>query len=127
PVTVAAGQDESTANAQLRAPGPLGLRVAPVTMEPMPDSQSDSRPDRPSGHAPDLDVVLLGATGFVGRLTAQHLAAHAPADLRWAVAARSEEALQRLVADLVDQPTPPVTSVVVDVTDTTSLDALAAR
>ncbi|MBE7325357.1 saccharopine dehydrogenase NADP-binding domain-containing protein [Nocardioides sp. Y6] len=93
----------------------------------MPDSQSDSRPDRPSGSARDLDVVLLGATGFVGRLTAQHLAAHAPADVRWAVAARSEAALQRLVADLADHPSPPVASVVVDVTDTTSLDALAAR
>lgn len=35
------------------------------------------------------DVVLYGASGFVGRLTAAHLAAHAPADARIALAGRS--------------------------------------
>jgi saccharopine dehydrogenase (NAD+, L-glutamate forming) len=35
------------------------------------------------------DVVLLGATGFVGGLTAQYLARHAPPGLRWAIAGRS--------------------------------------
>ncbi|MCX5359389.1 saccharopine dehydrogenase NADP-binding domain-containing protein [Streptomyces sp. NBC_00124] len=42
------------------------------------------------------DIVLFGATGFVGTLTAQYLAAHAPEGLRWAIAGRSEEKLQAL-------------------------------
>ncbi|MGW5367855.1 saccharopine dehydrogenase family protein [Streptomyces sp. NPDC004009] len=46
------------------------------------------------------DLVLFGATGFVGTLTAEYLAAHAPGDLRWAVAGRDELALERLRARL---------------------------
>ncbi|MEU9435251.1 saccharopine dehydrogenase NADP-binding domain-containing protein [Streptomyces sp. NPDC048252] len=48
------------------------------------------RSDRP------YDIVLFGATGFVGTLTAEYLAAHAPADLRWAIAGRGQEKLERL-------------------------------
>ncbi|RAY10941.1 saccharopine dehydrogenase [Actinomadura craniellae] len=39
------------------------------------------------------DVVLLGATGFTGELTAEYLAGHAPADTRWALAGRSPDRL----------------------------------
>ena len=42
------------------------------------------------------DIVLFGATGFVGTLTAEYLAAHAPDDCRWAVAGRDQERLERL-------------------------------
>ncbi|WP_171113832.1 MULTISPECIES: saccharopine dehydrogenase NADP-binding domain-containing protein [unclassified Streptomyces] len=49
-----------------------------------------NRSDRP------YDIVLFGATGFVGALTAEYLAAHAPKNLRWAVAGRSELELARL-------------------------------
>ncbi|GHG85438.1 saccharopine dehydrogenase family protein [Streptomyces lanatus] len=49
-----------------------------------------SRADRP------YDIVLFGATGFVGVLTAEYLAAHAPEGLRWAIAGRSAEKLERL-------------------------------
>ncbi|MEV6050925.1 saccharopine dehydrogenase NADP-binding domain-containing protein [Streptomyces sp. NPDC052107] len=49
-----------------------------------------NRTDRP------YDLVLFGATGFVGTLTAEYLAAHAPEDLRWAVAGRDERRLERL-------------------------------
>ncbi|WP_030190489.1 saccharopine dehydrogenase family protein [Streptomyces violaceorubidus] len=42
------------------------------------------------------DIVLFGATGFVGQLTAEYLAAHAPDGLRWAIAGRGEEKLLRL-------------------------------
>ncbi|MEU2309682.1 saccharopine dehydrogenase family protein [Streptomyces misionensis] len=42
------------------------------------------------------DLVLYGATGFVGALTARYLAAHAPKELRWAVAGRDEARLRRL-------------------------------
>lgn len=47
-------------------------------------------PDRP------YDIVLFGATGFVGTLTAEYLAAHAPEGLRWAIAGRSEAKLRAL-------------------------------
>ncbi|MGW0130549.1 saccharopine dehydrogenase family protein [Streptomyces sp. NPDC003299] len=49
-----------------------------------------SRTDRP------YDLVLFGATGFVGTLTAEYLAAHAPDDLRWAIAGRDTARLERL-------------------------------
>jgi short subunit dehydrogenase-like uncharacterized protein len=42
------------------------------------------------------DIVLFGATGFVGELTAEYLAAHAPEGLRWAIAGRSTGKLERL-------------------------------
>ncbi|MER5293465.1 saccharopine dehydrogenase NADP-binding domain-containing protein [Streptomyces pharetrae] len=48
------------------------------------------RADRP------YDIVLFGATGFVGTLTAEYLAAHAPRGLRWAIAGRGETKLRRL-------------------------------
>ncbi|MFI7286071.1 saccharopine dehydrogenase family protein [Streptomyces anulatus] len=43
-----------------------------------------------------LDVILFGATGFVGTLTAEYLAAHAPVGLRWALAGRSRTKLEGL-------------------------------
>lgn len=49
-----------------------------------------NRTDRP------YDVVLFGATGFVGTLTAEYLAAHAPEGLRWAIAGRGKDKLERL-------------------------------
>ncbi|MFJ3905320.1 saccharopine dehydrogenase family protein [Streptomyces sp. NPDC090025] len=42
------------------------------------------------------DVVLFGATGFVGELTAEYLAEHAPANCRWALAGRSRGKLLAL-------------------------------
>ncbi|OON81815.1 saccharopine dehydrogenase family protein [Streptomyces tsukubensis] len=44
----------------------------------------------------DHDLVLYGATGFVGALTAERLAATAPAGLRWALAGRDGGKLRRL-------------------------------
>ncbi|MER8093690.1 saccharopine dehydrogenase family protein [Streptomyces goshikiensis] len=42
------------------------------------------------------DVVLFGATGFVGALTAEYLAEHAPTHCRWALAGRDLGKLERL-------------------------------
>jgi short subunit dehydrogenase-like uncharacterized protein len=50
--------------------------------------------------ARELDLVLHGATGFVGRLTAGYLAAHAPSDLRIALSGRSSERLRQLRDEL---------------------------
>ena len=46
------------------------------------------------------DLVLVGATGFVGRLAAQHLARYAPPDARIALAGRSQERLEAVRAEL---------------------------
>jgi short subunit dehydrogenase-like uncharacterized protein len=43
-----------------------------------------------------FDIVLFGATGFTGALTAEYLAAHAPASTRWALAGRDERRLRAL-------------------------------
>ncbi|WP_329222590.1 saccharopine dehydrogenase NADP-binding domain-containing protein [Streptomyces sp. NBC_01485] len=73
------------------------------------------RSDRP------YDIVLFGATGFAGTLTARYLAAHAPAGLRWAIAGRGVEKLERLRERLgVD-----VGVLRADVRDPASLRALA--
>jgi short subunit dehydrogenase-like uncharacterized protein len=42
------------------------------------------------------DMVLFGATGFTGGLTARYLAGHAPAGLRWALAGRNQARLAAL-------------------------------
>jgi short subunit dehydrogenase-like uncharacterized protein len=42
---------------------------------------------------PELDVVVYGATGFVGKLTAEYLAAHAPEGARIGLGGRSRERL----------------------------------
>jgi short subunit dehydrogenase-like uncharacterized protein len=41
----------------------------------------------------EFDVIVFGASGFVGRLTADYLAAHAPSGLRIALGGRSAERL----------------------------------
>src|SRR6266540_2597677 len=55
----------------------------------------------------ELDIVVFGATGFTGGLTAEYLAAQQPAGTRWAVAGRSRgklEALRdRLGVDVADE------------------------
>src|SRR5215470_12993931 len=48
----------------------------------------------------DLDVVVFGATGFVGRLVAGYLADHAPPGVRIGLAGRSERRLADIRAGL---------------------------
>lgn len=68
----------------------------------------------------------MGASGFVGRLTAAHLADHAPAGLRIGLAGRSPERLTRTRDDLglAAQDWPLIT---VDVTDSAAATELAGR
>lgn len=54
----------------------------------------------PSDAGRDHDVVLFGATGFVGRLVAEHVALHAPDGLRVALAGRSMGRLEAVRAEL---------------------------
>ncbi|KAI3325289.1 Saccharopine dehydrogenase-domain-containing protein [Xylariaceae sp. AK1471] len=46
------------------------------------------------------DIVLLGATGYTGGLTAEHIARHLPTNLRWALAGRSSAKLEALANKL---------------------------
>ncbi|MFZ1286035.1 MAG: saccharopine dehydrogenase NADP-binding domain-containing protein, partial [Candidatus Phosphoribacter sp.] len=50
--------------------------------------------------AREFDIVLFGASGFVGRLTAAYLAGHAPAHVRIALAGRSLGRLEAVRRDL---------------------------
>ena len=74
----------------------------------------------------DLDVVLFGATGFVGKLTAEYLARAAPDGVRIGLAGRSQEKLERVRGELgaraADWPL-----IVADSHDGAALADLAAR
>ena len=71
----------------------------------------------------ELDIVVFGATGFVGKLTAEHLAEHAPEGVRIGIGGRSEEKLARVKSELgTDWPT-----IVADSSDAAQLKALAER
>ncbi|HLS13250.1 MAG TPA: saccharopine dehydrogenase NADP-binding domain-containing protein [Beutenbergiaceae bacterium] len=48
----------------------------------------------------DFDVTVFGASGFVGRLIARHLARHAPPGLRIALAGRNPERVESVRASL---------------------------
>ncbi|MGP4007120.1 saccharopine dehydrogenase family protein [Streptomyces sp. 4N124] len=69
------------------------------------------------------DIVLYGATGFVGVLTAEYLDAHAPEGLRWAIAGRDREKLERLRERLTGE----VGLVQADVSDAAALRELAGH
>ncbi|MEW2442708.1 saccharopine dehydrogenase family protein [Micromonospora marina] len=79
------------------------------------------RADRP------YDLVLFGATGFTGGLTADYLARHAPDRLRWALAGRNPDKLaavrDRLAA--IDPALADLPLLTADVTDPASLRAVA--
>jgi short subunit dehydrogenase-like uncharacterized protein len=44
------------------------------------------------------DIVLFGASGHTGKLTASYIAKNAPTDIKWAIAGRSASKLE-IVAD----------------------------
>ncbi|MGK5522106.1 saccharopine dehydrogenase family protein [Micromonospora sp. URMC 107] len=73
------------------------------------------------------DVVLFGATGFTGGLTAEYLARNAPPGLRWALAGRNPGKLaavrDRLAA--IDPALAGLPLLTADVTDAGSLRAVA--
>ncbi|MET9491715.1 saccharopine dehydrogenase NADP-binding domain-containing protein [Nocardia sp. NPDC006630] len=74
----------------------------------------------------EFDLALFGATGFVGKLTAEYLAEAAPAGARIALAGRSLEKLTAVRAELgPGAGNWPL--VQADSTDQASLNALAAR
>lgn len=46
------------------------------------------------------ELILFGATGYTGKLTAEHITKNLPTDLRWAVAGRSADKLEALVKEI---------------------------
>src|SRR6478752_3652952 len=87
----------------------------------MSDRRADSRPDR------DLDLVLFGATGFTGGLTADYLADAAPAGLRWAIAGRNADKLEAVRRRLAEAGADDVEVLVADATDAAALSDIARR
>ncbi|MFI7573947.1 saccharopine dehydrogenase family protein [Micromonospora sp. NPDC049497] len=79
------------------------------------------RDDRP------YDLVLFGATGFTGALTAEYLARNAPPGLRWALAGRNPEKLATVRGRLaaIDPDLAGLPLLTADVTDAESLRAVA--
>jgi short subunit dehydrogenase-like uncharacterized protein len=75
------------------------------------------------------DVVLFGATGFAGRLTAEYLARHAPAELRWALAGRDRVKLEGVRASLtaIDPDLATLALLPADSRDADALRAIAAE
>jgi short subunit dehydrogenase-like uncharacterized protein len=49
------------------------------------------------------DLVLYGATGFTGGLTASYLAAHGPKDMRWALVGRNRAKLESVASRIATE------------------------
>jgi len=77
----------------------------------------------------DLDLVLFGATGFTGGLTADYLAEHAPDGLRWALVGRSKDKLEAVRSRLAetDAELKNLELIVADASDAASLKSVAER
>lgn len=75
----------------------------------------------------EFDIVVYGATGFTGRLIAEHLLQHygANGDVRWAMAGRSAAKLADVRAEIGAPETLPL--IVADADDAASLDAMVER
>lgn len=82
-------------------------------------------PMTPSDGSREHDLVLLGATGFVGRLVAAHLARSAPPATRIALAGRSADRLAAVRDDLGEAASS-WSLRTIDVSSRTSLDELVS-
>ena len=77
-----------------------------------------------AGKEPTLDLVVFGATSFVGTILCEHLVDRHGVDgpLRWAIAGRNATKLEQVAADTGAD----VERIVADATDRPALDALCA-
>jgi short subunit dehydrogenase-like uncharacterized protein len=69
------------------------------------------------------DVVLYGASGFVGKQTVQYFARHAPEPLRWAIAGRNRQKLEAIRDELGIS----VDVLVADSQEQQAIDAIVAQ
>ncbi|OBT98898.1 hypothetical protein VE01_02396 [Pseudogymnoascus verrucosus] len=77
----------------------------------------------------EYDLVVVGATGYTGTITATHIAEHLPTNLKWAIAGRSGVKLEALAAELKklspDRLQPAIE--IVDVEDKSKLSSLVKK
>jgi saccharopine dehydrogenase (NAD+, L-glutamate forming) len=75
------------------------------------------------------DIVLFGATGFAGGLTARYLARNAPPECRWALAGRTRAKLERVRTELaaIEPALSDLPLLEADSTDAASLRAIAQQ
>jgi short subunit dehydrogenase-like uncharacterized protein len=75
----------------------------------------------------DHELVLFGATGFTGELTAEYLLRNAPSGMRWALAARNLQKLEAVRRRLarIDPAAADLPLLQADVSDAASIEALA--
>ena len=71
-----------------------------------------------------FDIVLWGATGYTGQLVAAYLAQNADSSVRWAIAGRNQEKLEKLRASL-NLPDLPI--LIGESLDQASMDAVVAQ
>src|SRR4051812_13522276 len=72
----------------------------------------------------DFDVIVHGATGFTGRLVAEHLAKHHP-EVRWAMSGRNADKLAMVRDEIGAAADTPL--IVADADDPAALRALVQR
>lgn len=103
-------------------PARMGTTLGVMSAETSPETPETTD----TTQAREFDVVVFGATGFVGELTARYLADHAPAGTRIALAGRTESKLAAVRSRL-----PAVASgwplILADSSSPSSLDAMVAR
>lgn len=77
--------------------------------------------------AAEFDIIVYGATGFTGRLVAEHLAARygVGGEVKWAMAGRSREKLEAVRDEIGAPKDTPL--VVADAADPASLNAMVGR
>ena len=77
--------------------------------------------------AAEFDIIVYGATGFTGRLVAEHLAQRygVGGEVKWAMAGRSLEKLQSVRDEIGAPKETPL--IVADASDPTSLKAMVER
>lgn len=110
-----------------RAPWSLTGRLRrPFCMLPPWGANPERMPQMEASR--QYDLVLFGATGFTGGLTASYLAAHGPAEMRWALVGRNRAKLDavasRLAAESPGAPTPAILEA--DAADRAALQNVAA-
>jgi short subunit dehydrogenase-like uncharacterized protein len=106
-----------------RATAPVGSLAQWRPRRPEEPRVPDQTADRP------FDLVLFGATGFTGRLTALYLARNTPDGCRWALAGRNRVKLEQVRAELaeVDPGLADLPLLHADVTDPASLREVARQ
>src|SRR5690348_16300 len=94
----------STSPARPPTPPSASRRRSPAGSRPgrewPPTRRSKTLEPSPAMPERTYDVVVFGATGFTGALTAQYLARNAPPETRIALAGRNREKLQSVQRDL---------------------------